>query len=42
MKFKDRKSDYGIPLFVFDVLLVLVLGWFAIPLIALREMYMRY
>lgn len=42
MNLKNRKSDYGIPLFLFDVILILVLGWFAIPLIALRELYMRY
>ena len=42
MNLQDRKSDYGMPTFLFDVLLVLVLGWFAAPLIALRELYMRY
>jgi hypothetical protein len=41
MKLKDRKSDYGTPTFLLDVFLILVLGWFAIPLIVLREAYMR-
>ena len=42
MNLKTRKSDYGMPTFLFDVILIVVLGWFAFPLIALRELYMRY
>jgi cell division protein FtsB len=41
MKLKDRKSDYGVPMFLLDVILLLVLGWFGILLIVLREAYMR-
>lgn len=41
MTLKDRKKDYGLATFGFDVLIVVVFGIYAIPAIALREAYMR-